>query len=92
MSVRDGYLQNPCISEVTGGNEMSLWDTLVNCGYSRLFENREMPETAFANSNWLLRQADGRPLSWADSDDSEMLIDPTVGNIAGGQGTSHPST
>ena len=27
----------------------------------------------------------GRPLIWADSDDSEMLIDPTVGNIAGGR-------
>jgi len=30
----------------------------------------------------------GRPLIWADSDDSEMLIDPTVGNIAGGRITA----
>ena len=48
-----------------------------------------------ANARGKLRaflKADGRPLSWADSDDSEMLIDPTVGSIAGGQGASHPPT
>ena len=33
-------------------------------------------------------QAAGRPLIWADSDDSEMLIDPTVGNIVGGRITA----
>jgi len=33
-------------------------------------------------------QAAGRPLIWADSDDSEMLIDPTVGNIVGGRTTA----
>merc|ERR1719476_1291447 len=30
----------------------------------------------------------GRPLVWSDDDDSEMLIDPTVGAIAGGRITS----
>ena len=33
-------------------------------------------------------QAAGRPLIWADSDDSEMLIDLTVGNIVGGRITA----
>ena len=35
-----------------------------------------------------LMQAAGRPLIWADSDDSEMLIDLTVGNIVGGRITA----
>jgi len=58
VSVRDGYLQNPCIREVLGGNEMSMADTPINYFYSYFFEFMGMPTTAYANPNWPLRQAD----------------------------------
>jgi hypothetical protein len=52
VSVRDGYLQNPCIREVLGGNQARGYS------YANFFEIFGMPDVAYANSHWPLRQAD----------------------------------